>query len=55
LKIGHSLRFPLAWIEEHIGRRVVPDPSNVDDDTPDVRSSLDRDAPAISASPPLTE
>lgn len=55
LKLGHSLRFPLAWIEDHIGRRVFPDASNADDDTPDVRSLWDRDAPATSASPRLTD
>jgi hypothetical protein len=55
LKLGHNLRFPLAWIEEHIGRRVFPGESAAEDDTPDVRSSWDRDAPTNPASPPHTE
>jgi hypothetical protein len=48
MKLGHSLRFPVAWIEEHIGRRVVLDALSADDDdTLHVRSSWDRDAPTI--------
>ena len=35
IKLGSSLRFPLAWIEEHIGRQITTDlaSSSLDDHT----------------------
>jgi hypothetical protein len=54
IKLGNSLRFPLAWIEEHIGRATTAGlgASSLDDDTlglPSLRR--DREAPASSAPP----
>ena len=55
MKIGHSLRFPIAWIEAHIGRPVIIAGGTpaLDDYTLQVPSSQrDREAPVASAPPP---
>jgi hypothetical protein len=45
LRLGRSLRFPIAWIEGHIGRRITLDVSTTDDDALDIGSTGDRQAP----------
>lgn len=54
IKLGNSLRFPLAWIEAHIGRPITAEvaASSPDDHTLGVSSlRRDREAPANSAPP----